>query len=250
MDIVIKPRRLLNSQANWDAFDSRAYRDHNYRTLRDDDQQIIIKVRDFFAGTGVVDGRGFDVGTGSNLYPAMSMLPFCSQIDLHEYAPDNLAWLREELPAYDTAWDPFWAEFAANPVYARITDPRHELASATGASPIQASIFDLPSRTWDMGTMFFVACSISTDMHEFNRAVASFVGALKPGAPFATAFMIDSEGYFVGDSWFPAVRVSMEAIEKRFATLARGVQLHEIQTSEPLRDGYGGMCLVTGRALS
>jgi hypothetical protein len=246
--IVIKPRRLLNSQANWDAFDSRLYLEHNYRTLRDDDQQIIDTVRDFFADAGVVNGRGFDVGTGSNLYPAMSMLPFCDQIVLHEYGADNLAWLRQELPSYNAAWDRFWSEFAANSVYAQVSDPRTALAQH--AKVRRASIFNLHPRAWDMGTMFFVACSISTDIHEFNRAVGRFAGALRPGAPFAAAFMIDSEGYYVGNNWFPAVKVSVDAISESLAGQARDVQLHDIQTKEPLRDGYGGMCLATGWAVA
>ena len=250
VDIMTKrrpPRPVLNSQANWDAFDSQAYHDHNYRTLRDDDQQIIVTVRDFFAGSGVVHGLGFDVGTGSNLYPAMSMLPFCDQIVLHEYGADNLAWLRDELPSFDHNWDQFWSQYAENAVYAAVPDPRVALATRATIEP--ASIFNLRQRAWDMGTMFFVACSISTDIEEFNRAVGCFVGALKPGAPFAAAFMIDSQGYYVGDNWFPAVKVSVDAIRNSLAGRAQDVELHDIQTNEPLRPGYGGMCLATGRAV-
>lgn len=246
-DIVPDPRpSLLNSDVNWDSFDSGLYREHNYRTLRDDDQQIIHLVRDFFATTGLADAHGVDVGAGSNLYPALAMLPFCHRIDLCEFAASNVAWLRREIAGYDASWDRFWAEYAIHPSYARLDDPRHRLA--TVAHVQQVSIFDLPQHTWDIGTMFFVACSISTDIEEFNRAVTRFVGSLKAGAPFAAAFMLGSQGYHVGNDWFPAVSVDHETILKSFAGIARRTTLSDIETGQPLREGYRGMCLVTGWA--
>ena len=42
--------------------------------------------------------------------------------------------------------------------------------------------------------MFFVAESITEDAVEFRAAVAAFVGAPTPGAPFAAAFMAGSAG--------------------------------------------------------
>lgn len=245
--IVLEPRpSRLNSDVDWDSFDSGLYREHNYRTLRDDDQQIIHLVRDFFATAGISQARGMDVGAGSNLYPAFAMLPFCDQIDLCEFAASNVAWLQREITDYDTAWDCFWAEYAANPGYAQVNDPRQRLAAVARVQ--QVSIFDLPARTWDIGTMFFVACSISTDIEEFNLAVTRFVGSLKVGSPFAAAFMVESKGYHVGDTWFPAVSVDRETILKSFTGIARQTRLWDIETGQPLREGYGGMCLVTGWA--
>ena len=245
-DIVDVSRRSQNSDFNWDAFDAGAYREHNYRTLRDDDQQIIGKVRDFFAETGLTGARGLDVGAGANLYPALSMLPFCRRVDLREFAASNLAWLTGQVPAFDNSWYSFWAEFAKNRAYAEVKDPRAQLARIAKIG--QGSIFNLPRKTWDMGTMFFVACSISTDIEEFRRAVRGFVKALKPGAPFAAAFMVQSEGYYVGQSWFPAVRIDAAEIDASLASVAYSVRIDPIDTGEPLRDGYGGMSLATGRA--
>lgn len=244
---VVVPRpSWSNSDVDWDTFDSREYREHNYRTLRDDDQQIIRIVRDFFAGSKISRAVGIDAGTGSNLYPALAMLPFCERIDLCELAASNVDWLRRETLGYDAAWDPFWAEYAANRNYARVTNPRTRLAATARVQ--QVSVFDLPARTWDIGTMFFVACSISTDIEEFNLAVATFVGSLKPGAPFAAAFMVESQGYDVGGTWFPAVSVDRSTIMMSFTGIARGASIHRIETGQPLREGYGGMCLVTGWA--
>ena len=59
------------------------------------------------------------------------------------------------------------------------------------------SIFDLPPRTWDLGSMFFVADGMTTDEAEFEPAVRSFLAALVPGSPFLMAFMEGSTGYDV-----------------------------------------------------
>jgi hypothetical protein len=39
----------MNCEAEWDNFDSDAYFDHNYRTVREDDREIMAIVRDFLA---------------------------------------------------------------------------------------------------------------------------------------------------------------------------------------------------------
>jgi hypothetical protein len=96
--------------------------------------------------------------------------------------------------------------------------------------------------------MFFVACSISPDLTEFERAVHAFVSALTPDAPFAAGFMVESEGYWVGERFFPAVRVTNDHIRSALAGVAYDVHIADIDTDAPLRQGYGGMSLATGRA--
>lgn len=234
-----------NSDVDWDAFDPEWYLDHNYRSLRDDDQQIIELVRDFF-GAANAGGRGLDVGSGSNLYPAFAMLPFCDQIDLREYSAANVKWLDRQIASFGENWDDFWALFQKHPAYGTVPDPRAALRRVAAAQ--QASVFDLPRAQWNIGTMFFVACSLSTDLGEFEQAVHCFVRALVPDAPFAAAFMVKSEGYPVGDTWFPAVAIGSEEVKRCLAPVAYDVRVEPIDTGSPLRDGYGGMILALGRA--
>lgn len=242
-------RSNLNSDVDWNTFDPVVYRNHNYATLRDDDHQIMVRIREFFAEAKLVNARGVDVGAGSNLYPCMAMLPFCRRLDLWEFALPNVAWLNEQVKHYDKTWDKFWTVYEKNPAYAPIHDPRARLAAV--ASVRQSSIFSLRKRTWDLGTMFFVACSLSTDIQEFHQATRRFVRSLKPGAPFAAAFMEGSDGYPVGDATFPAVRIRTEDVAESLAPVAYDDVVIEIITSgdPPLRAGYsGGMILATGRA--
>ena len=115
---------ILNSQVPWDRFDSDWYHDHNYRSLRDDDHQIMKKVRDHFIRARVTRGRGIDVGAGSNLYPALAMLPFCRELELWDIASPNVEWLQSRVRRHDRDWDEFWAVYQARRAYAQVVDPR------------------------------------------------------------------------------------------------------------------------------
>jgi hypothetical protein len=238
----------LNSDVDWDTFDPEAYRNHNYLTLRDDDHQIMEMIRDFFADARLTNARGVDVGAGSNLYPSLAMLPFCERLDLREFSTPNVAWLKTQVKHFDEKWDDFWAVYQKNLAYAGVVDPRATMAAI--ASVRRSNLFRLPPRTWDIGTMFFVACSLSTDIQEFHQATRCFVRSLKPGAPFAAAFMEGSKGYAVGEAVFPAVRIRIDEVRDSLAPVAYDdVVITRITTGDPLRDGYsGGMILAMGRA--
>src|SRR5262249_29567343 len=164
-----QPPDLGNADYLWDDFDSISYFNHNYRTLRPDDLQLLEACRDFFvetdrtfrAGRGVADGRparGLDVGSGTNLYPALTMLPFCAELTLWEYSARNISWLRNEIRSYAESWDPFWERLTLSPAYLSLPDPRSDLARR--ATVCQGTIFDLPAASWDIGTMFFVSESL------------------------------------------------------------------------------------------
>jgi hypothetical protein len=96
--------------------------------------------------------------------------------------------------------------------------------------------------------MFFVAESLSDDRSEFEDAVARFLGVLRPGAPFAAAFMEKSVGYDVGGTRFPATAVDADDV---FDVLRRGAEDLRVERidadDDPLRDGYTGMLLAMGR---
>jgi len=238
----------LNSEVDWDAFDPEIYRDHNYRELRGDDHQIMVRMREHFAEAKLTNAQGVDVGPGPNLYPALAMLPFCRTLDLLELSRPNVSYLRTQVAYFDESWDDFWAVFRINAAHAAVHDPRARLREV--ATITQSSIFGMPEQRWDLGTMFFVACSLSTDIEEFHLATRRFVRSLKPGAPFAAAFMEGSLGYSVGTKRFPAVRIRQEDVAQSLAPVAyHDVLIERISSGDaPLRDGYSGMILALGKA--
>ncbi|MBX6355188.1 MAG: methyltransferase [Micromonosporaceae bacterium] len=250
---VLPPRKRRNADYEWDEFDPVDYLKRNYAVLREPDRRIITEVRRYFtavAGHPSPPTRGIDVGSGSNLYPALAMLPFCTEITLSDRSESNVEWLVDELRWYSGVWDPFWTELTESPPYARIGNPRTQLYSK--AKVCKIDLFELPAATWDIGTMFFVAESISADRQEFHDATRRFVQALKPDRPFAAAFMAGSKGYEVGGHPFPAVEVDEADIRDCLADIAHEVDIRvwpvDPKKHEPLREGYSGMILALGKA--
>jgi len=96
--------------------------------------------------------------------------------------------------------------------------------------------------------MFFVAESISPQEREFSAAVERFVGALRPGAPFAAAFMKESRGYPNAGIWFPGVPVTETDIRHELERHADDVAVETIFSGKLLRSDYRGMILALGRA--
>lgn len=242
----------------WDEFDPEEYLTHNYAELRDDDREILEFVSSFFVEafrgnekTGTL--RAIDVGTGANLYPAMAMLPFCSSITLYEYSQSNVDWLRREhadgWPSWHRAWDKFWTLLCKQETYSDFSvNPNAELWERTEV--VHGSVFDLGSdqRRWDLGTMFFVAESITQRRTEFTSAVDHFLDALAPNAPFAIAFMEHSGGYHVADKHFPATDIGSGDVHGCLDDRAVDVELLRVETGDkPLRDGYSGMIIACGR---
>lgn len=247
--LMTPPGLVRNSDFDWNEFDSEYYLEHNYAEARKDDLRFVSTAGDFFLShlRGRTGLRGVDVGSGTNLYPALAMLPFCGEITLVEYAETNRKWLEQEVPGYSPTWNPFWAELSAKDGYGDVADPVRALAERTRIEP--GSVFDLPRGCWDAGTMFFVAESISADEGEFRTALRRFVGCLVPGAPFAAAFMENSEGYRVGGHPFPAVPITEQDLRRCLDGLVEDDLdfTHESAGESPLRKGYTGMILACGR---
>jgi NNMT/PNMT/TEMT family len=248
---------LHNADVQWNRFSPEDYWQRNYHKLQAEDQEIIRLVSQFFiaAFAGRPRARlGIDVGSGTNIYPALLMLPWTDQILLTDYSEGNVEWLRRQLADDSTGWTwrPFWHELQGKEGYAQIGEPRKQLREAcqseTGHAGIErGSVFSLPKARWDLGTMFFVAESITEDPQEFRAALASFTGALKPGAPFATAFMAGSHGYPVAGTHFPALPITTDDVRECFTGLgASDLSVELLRTKHRVRDGYTGMIVATG----
>jgi hypothetical protein len=184
------------------------------------------------------------------------MLPFADRIMLTDYSANNVRWLRHHVVDEDApwTWQPFWDEMRTVEGYHRISEPHKQLREACAPKPglagvEQCSVFDLPPGRWQVGTMFFVAESITEEPEEFREAVGCFVGALKHGAPFATAFMGGSKGYLVDRTPFPSVPISEVDVKNLFTDLgARDLSVWQTQGQEKVRKGYEAMIVATGIA--
>lgn len=248
-----------NADVPWCQFDPKEYLGANYTDVGVEDRQVMEVVRDFFceqfAGNGSTRLRGIDVGTGVNMYPALSMMPFCESITLYEHAVTNLEWLVEQAstgwPSWSRVWSRFWSVLRTAPRYAGLDEhPRRALTRRVEV--VSGNVFTLDPTTsqWDIGTMFFVAESITTEHIEFEAAVHSFLQALRPGAPFALACMENSVGYKVAGVEFPAVSVNRTEVRDCLRGRATNVTVHRVDgRGSRLREGYSGMIVACGRSL-
>lgn len=246
-DRGIESVSVLNADADWDRFTPSWYKEHSYSSLGDDDRQIIEFVRDFFASAGVAGGRGLDAGAGSNLYPSLSMLPFCQEIVLLDFSAANVAWLQAELVEPNRSWNEFWDLLAKDPAYADVLDYRATLRKI--AHVAHGNVLELPAEGYDIGTMFFVAESMTSAITEFQQALRGFIGSLRKDAPFAIACMSGSKGYTVDGYWFPAVEIDGHDVQQCLKGVAQLASIADIEMRDPpLRHGYDGMLVATGWA--
>jgi hypothetical protein len=234
-----------NEEWPWDEFDSQAYFERNYTAIHPCDGPIVDNVTKFFASVITGDHhKALDVGTGPNLYPPLLMLPFSHDITAWEYSPPNSMWLRAQREELDPAWQAFWARMCTYEPYQKDADIQSSLRKCLQVKSL--SVYELPPRMWDLGTMFFVAESISPSQQDFRDAVDQFLSALKPGAPFATAFMERSTGYSVGSKHYPAYTVDGDEIRSYLAQRTTGLRTEFIDHDKTLRSGYNGMVLAMG----
>jgi hypothetical protein len=223
----------------------------NYASVLPEDAEIIQCASKFLieaCGPPSSLKRAVDVGAGTNLYPALLMIPWAEHIVFTEYASGNIDWLRENLAGTsgEWPWQPFWDLVAGLPGYEAIDDPRRRLAAVHEIRTL--SIFDLPPRTWDLGSMFFVADGITANEKKFETAVRAFLDALLPGSPFLMAFMEGSSGYDISGIRFPSVRITEGSLNALLAKLpVTGTSVLRTDNSvRALRSGYTAMLLVTG----
>jgi hypothetical protein len=247
-----------NREVPWERFDPEIYWDENYSHLRKDDQFILTTVGTFFAEYFRRQFRregpptiGIDVGSGSNFYPALTLLPWCNRIVLSDCSPTNRAWLEQHRLEIGKTWQDFWVELVRKCGYQPPTfaEARTLLAERSVVRDLDALC--LPKQTYDVGTMFFVAESMTNYESEFEDATGGFLSCLLPGAPFAAAFMDSSTGYSVGTESFPAVQVVTpsrvkQALAPFVDATTTSVQPVPIPPGDRLRDGYEGMIIAVG----
>ncbi|KOU60242.1 methyltransferase [Streptomyces sp. MMG1533] len=242
----------LNADFAWAAFDPIAYVHHNYLVMQAEDEEILRIVRehfgDHFQGRAGGPVSGVDVGAGANLYPALTMLPWCDEITLFERSPANVEYLVSQAKGSDANWDQFWHVLCEDGAYYALDmDQREKFRRVVSVE--QGCIFDLDryEARWSMGTMFFVAESMTASQQEFALGVERFLGVLAPGAPFVAAFMEHSKGYQVGEQFFPACDVGETEVRASLDPFAEDLKVECLRSSATVREGYSGMIVAYGR---
>jgi hypothetical protein len=256
-----------NSSIDWDRFDPVPYQKQNYSPrVRDDDARIIRAICGHFKKHFLEHPQtedypiGVDMGAGSNLYPMFTMLPLTAEIVLIDPGQSNLDWLKSEIRLLRSGnrealdrWDPYWdrARKAGNPW---LNTTLAWAMARTALNPSRADLLSLGmEQAFDLGTMCFVAESMTSSRDEFAAAICSFLRSLRPGAPYAIACMAESTGYTVGGVDYPAVPITTnDLFTVLYECQYTGRELVHVQAIPvpkrgPLREGHRGMLLAFGR---
>lgn len=248
-------KTVRNSNAAWDAFDSDAYVGSNYAEPRGDDKKVLAIGAQHFADSGVRDCVAVDAGAGANLYPALSMLPWCRRLVLLEYSAGNVEYLRRQVEELDEIWAPYWevvSPFCGGRPFSWARQRLNKVAVVEHGSIIGSrGQFRLSSGELleaGMGTMHFVAESLSEEYSEFEEANLRFMGILNGGAPFSAAYMKESHGYEVGGVRYPATPVDENDVEEVLRPYSYGLDVqHVLPDPAPLRPGEPGFVMAVGK---
>ena len=251
-----------NDEFAWDNFDPKKYHENNYATVRADDSRIIRDGSEWFNQSAMRrfsrgQGRfrhGVDVGAGPNLYPALMMLGVCQKVTLFEFSSANVEFLKQQVEELDDSWEPFWR--VISPFVGKRDFEWARCNMRERVEVVQGNIFgDLPKGEFDLGTMYFVAESLTAVPREVRHGVRNFLRALESDSPFAMATMEGSRGYYVGEQWFPAAPLGAGDVDSMLDLLAawqdvvqvapEGPSVHRDREGNPV-DDHGGFIAVTG----
>lgn len=243
-------RERGNASYDWSRFDVDSYLGHYYNEAHPDDDALCRLATEALMRAAPVGAQldVIDVGTGPNLMPLLAAAPRAGRLTAWEYAPTNIAWLKEELQCDHSRWQ--WQHYwrlVRETVPNGAELPENPLEALRGrVDARQGSIFDLPEAGWDAGTMFFCAESITQRQDEFERACRCFAGAVRPGGTLVGAFLNRSDHYAVADYEFPGARATRESVLAAFGDMIADVAIEMIGiVEEEIRIGYSGTILLT-----
>jgi len=248
--------------SSWDEFDPCAYVCHNYNKMMPEDRKIISIISnelckmdiplDHFKIVG-------DIGTGPNLYPAILIAPYVSemgQIELIEPSLTNRNYLKCVFNSLsnddDTLFEKNWCNYECKiiglcgDIYKNAFKRLQRLVTVKNGS-----IYHLPKNKYDFVSSYFVAESISDCYLQFQLALNKIVDSVIPGGVIVTTHMLYSEGYQAGkNTKFPAVNISLDHIRESLIKTGLKQSNFKIwpvltkQFEEKVRDGYQGMAVV------
>ncbi|MFD4371296.1 class I SAM-dependent methyltransferase [Streptomyces sp. NPDC058486] len=229
------PRR--NADADWDRWPVQDYLAENYRRLHPCDIAVIRHHAALYRrlGPGSV-ARSLEFGAGPNLYPLMPAATACRSIDALEPGAAGHAYLSGQLRnGPDPSWQPFYA-------LCRRLDPalpRTLSAALRGVTAVRGDVHAVERHGYGLGSMSFVAESVTEDAGEFARVCRDFLGCVRPGGHLLAAFMENMPSYRIGTGpLWPACPVDAGAVREVFAPYTRDLDVRRVDKDPTLPD-YG-----------
>jgi len=238
---------LRNADVDWDRWPVAEYLAENYRQLHPADAAVIDHHSAFyrrFPPRSVA--RSLEFGAGPNLYPLMLAAGASRRIDAVEPGAASVAYLRRQVSrGADPSWLPFYERCRS-----RNPDLPPTLAQALArVTVIHGGVGKLSERGYAVGSMNFVAESVTERADEFTGLCRAFAAAVAPGGHLVAAFMENMGRYRIGTGppW-PGFPVDAAAVRAAFAPLTDALLVDRIDADPTLPEyGYTGMVVLTAR---
>jgi hypothetical protein len=241
---------VRNADVDWDRWPVEDYLAENYRVLHPCDAAVIAHHAAFYRTLrpGSVAGA-VEFGAGPNLYPLMLAAAVSRRVDAVEAGAANVAYLRRQLRrGPDAAWGPFHA-LCRRLLPAVPATPAGALAAVR---VVHGDVRAVPGGSYGLGSMHFVAESVTEDRAEFEALCRVFAACVVPGGPLVAAFMENMPTYRIGRaSRWPGCPVDADTVRAVFAPLTEELAVTRIDADPTLPDyGDSGMVLMTARTRS
>lgn len=238
------PQPLRNADVDWNGWPVADYLAEVYRELHPSDDAVIEHHSAFYRTlTRDSVARSVELGAGPNLYPLMVAASASRNIEVIEPSAANLAYLDRQLHDPDPSWLPFYERCRK----LQPTLPATLLAALARVTVRAGSAADLRPDTYDLGSMHFVAESVTEDLDEFREICQSLARSVKLGGHLIAVFMENMSCYRIGDGpeW-PGIPVDARLVREVFDPLVVDLSTTRVGFDPTGPDyGYTGMVLMT-----
>lgn len=221
LDSDAQPLRLQylndNQDFDWEEFNPYRYVEEQYAPMLSADVDMVKDLIGFYSNLPENVEIG-DFGTGPSLLSLMVAATKAKSITIHEYSPQNIAYLIDVINDPQHAdwriWQKWWDKICEiDPNYSKINI--HEfLMTKVDFFNDPYSLLDgnEPTKKYDVVSSFFVAESITGNKREHRIAVKKLTSHTKENGYLVSAFLIGAKGYNAGGG-FPAVAVTPQSIQ-------------------------------------
>jgi hypothetical protein len=246
-----RPLPYSSFEADWVPRDYLA----DYYTAVEPDELETIR---FFTGAIEQASPGepaFFFGVGPTLHHVFLAAPHVSEIHLGDYLPENLrelqSWIDRDPDAHD--WRAFVrytleCEGIESPTDDQI-GTREELTRARITRLVQVDARQPPPAGARYATVVSAYCadSATADRDSWATYMRHIAAYVRPGGLFLTAALRRSEGYRVGERWFPSANVDEHDLRALLAAECERATVETRELVEHESQGYAGILLASAR---
>jgi hypothetical protein len=194
-------------------------------------------------------------GVGPTLHHVFLAAPHVSEIHLGDYLPENLReierWIDRDPDAHD------WRAFVRYTLECEgIADPtddqigmREELTRARITRLVEVDARQAPPPGDRYATVVSAYCadSATADRDTWARYMRHICAYVRPGGLFVTSALRHSEGYRVGERWFPSANVDAHDLRVVLAAEFERATVETCELAEHTSQGYAGILLASAR---